>query len=114
MKNPENFLNFRNLDIDEIQKIKIEPNLLSLFHINSCSLNKNFEDLEDLLKATNKTFDVITISESRILKDKNLSKKIDICNYSVEFTATESQAGGTLLYIDNKLGKIFVFINRVT
>ena len=73
-KNPENFINCRNLDIDEIQKMKIEPNSLSLFHINCCSLNKNFEDLEYLLKATNKAFDVIAISESRILKDTNLFK----------------------------------------
>ena len=50
-KNPENFINCRNLDIDEIQKMKIEPNSLSLFQINSCFLNKNFEDLEYLLKA---------------------------------------------------------------
>ena len=99
--NPENFINCRNLDIDEIQKMKIEPTSLSLFHINSCFLNKNFQDLEYLLKATNKTFDVIAISESRILKDTNLSKNINIYNYSVEFTPTESHAGGT-------------FINRVS
>ena len=55
-KNPENFINCRNLDIDEIQKMKIEPNSLPLFHISCCSLNKNFEDLEYLPKATNKTF----------------------------------------------------------
>ena len=83
--------------------MKIEPNSLSLFHINSCSLNKNFEDLEHLLKATKKTFDVIAISESRILKDTDLSKNINICNYSVQFTPTESHAGGTLLCINNKL-----------
>ena len=35
MKSPVNFINCGNLDIDEIRKIKIEPNLLSLFHINS-------------------------------------------------------------------------------
>ena len=46
--------------------MKIEPNSLSLFHINSCCLNKNFEDLEYLLKATNRTFDIIAISKSRI------------------------------------------------
>ena len=51
--------------------MKIEPNSLSWFHINS-------DDLEYLLKATNKTFDVIAISESRILKDANLSKNINI------------------------------------
>ena len=58
--------------------MKIEPKSFSLFNINSCSLNKNFEDLEYLLKATNKTFDVIEISESRIIKDTNLSKNINI------------------------------------
>ena len=34
-KNSESFINCRNLDIDEIQKMKNEPNSLSLFHINS-------------------------------------------------------------------------------
>ena len=77
----------------------IEPNSLSLFCINSCSRNKKFEDLEYLLTATNKTFDVIAISESRIVKDTNLSKNINIHNYSVEFIPTDSHAGGTLLYI---------------
>ena len=98
--------------------MKIEPNSLSLFHINSCSLNKNFEDLEYLLQATNITFDIIAISESRILKDTNLSKNINIYNYSVEFTPTESHAGGTLFYINNrlscKLRQVFVFINQVS
>ena len=83
--------------------MKIERNSLFLFHINSCSLNKNFEDLEYLLKATNKTFYVIAISESRILNDTDLSKNINIYKYSVEFTPTESHAGGTLLCINNKL-----------
>ena len=69
--------------------------------------NKNVEDLEYLLKATNKTFDEIAISESRIIKDTNLSKSINICNYSVEFTPTESHAGGTLLYVNNKLSYKF-------
>ena len=70
-KNPENVINYRNLDIDEIQMIKIKPNSLSLFHINSSSLNKNFEDLEYLLKATNQTFDVIAINESRFCQCKS-------------------------------------------
>ena len=83
--------------------MKIEPNSVSLFHINSCSLNKNFEDLEYLLKATNKTFDVIAITEQRIRKDTNLVKNINIYNYSVEFNPIESHAGGTFIYINNKL-----------
>ena len=101
-KSPENFINCRNLDIGEIQKMKIEPSSLSLFHINSCSLNKNFEDLEYLLKVLlKKTFKGIAISKSRTLKDTNLSKNININKYSVEFTPTESHAGGNLLYNNN-------------
>ena len=87
--------------------MKIKPNPLFLFHINSCSLNKNFEDLEYLLKATNKTFDIIAISKSRIVKDTNLSKNIKIYNCSDEFTPSEPQAGGTLLYVNNKLSYKF-------
>ena len=65
-KNSENFINCRNLDIDEIQKMKIGPNSPLLFHKNSCSLKKKLEHLEYLLKDANKSFDVIAISESRI------------------------------------------------
>ena len=117
-KNPENFINCRNLDIDEIQKMKIEPNSLSLFHINSCSLNKNFEDLEYLLKATNKIFDVIAISKSRILKGTNLSKNINIYNYSDELLQlnlmqVEPYFILTINYL-RSLSKIFVFMNQVS
>ena len=83
--------------------MKIKPNSLSLLDINFCYLNKNFEDLEYLLKATNKTFYLIAIHESRILKNTNLSKNIDKYNYFVEFTPAESHVGGTLLYINHKL-----------
>ena len=43
---------------------------LSLFHLNACSLNKNFDDLQfdDLIKTTNQTFDVIAMSpESKVI-----------------------------------------------
>ena len=83
--------------------MKIEPNSQSLFHINSCSSNKNFEDLEHLLKATNKTFDVIAIYQLRILKDLHFSKNINMYNQSFKFIPAESHAGGTLLYVKNKL-----------
>ena len=118
-KNPENFINCRNLDIDEIQKMKIEPNSLSLFHINSCPLNKNFEELEYLLKATNKTFDIIAISESRILKDTNLSKNINIYITTLlnllQLNLMQVEPY-FILIIDylTSLDKIFVFINQVS
>ena len=44
---PENVIQSKYYDIDELQQLKI-PNKeksFSFFHINSCSLNKNFEEL---------------------------------------------------------------------
>ena len=44
---PENVIQSKYYDEDELEKLKIpnKENSLSLFHINSCSLNKNFEEL---------------------------------------------------------------------
>ena len=98
---PENVVNSNYYDIDQIQTLKFpEKNKsLSLFHINACSLSKNFDDLEHLLKCTNKVFDIVAVSETRITRKTALTSDINLQNYSFEFTPTESNAGGTLLYI---------------
>ena len=41
---------------------------LSLFHINTCSHNKHFDDLQYLLSCTKTKFDIIALSETRITK----------------------------------------------
>ena len=41
---------------------------LTIFHVNACSLNKKFNDLQHLLSSTKKLFDVIAVSETRITK----------------------------------------------
>ena len=74
---------------------------LSLFHINSCSLSKDMEDLEYLLNSTSINFNVTTISETRIVKSKTPVNSLNLMNYSQEFCPTESSTGGTLLYICN-------------
>ena len=76
---------------------------LSLFHINTCSLSKNFDDLEHLLKCTSKVFDIAAASETRITRKTSLTSNRNLKNYSFEFTLTESNPGGTLLYIANHL-----------
>ena len=107
-KNPENMkINCKYYDTDNIQRIKSKPNSLFLFYLNdlnACSLNKHFDDLEYLIKTTNQTFDVIAISESRIKSNINIYiTNINLPNYSIEYTPTESHAGGTLLYISNNM-----------
>ena len=76
---------------------------LSLFQVNACSLSKYFNELQQLLKSTNKNFDVIAITETRIRKDISITSNLSLNNYSLELTPTESSAGGTLLYIFNHL-----------
>ena len=70
---------------------------LSQFHINACSLNKNFDDLQYLLSCTKRNFDIIVISETRITKQVSLLSNLNLNNYSFEFNPTETSASGTLL-----------------
>ena len=102
---PENVVNSKYYDIDQIQTLKF-PNKqksLALFRINACSLNKNFDDLDHLLKCRNKVFDIIAVTETRITKQTSLTTNINLRNYAIEFTPTESTAEGTLLYIVSHL-----------
>ena len=74
----ENIINCKYYDMDEIQTLNKLNNkcTLSLFHINSCSLSKNIDDLEYLLNSTSINFDVIAVSETRIIKGKAPVKKL--------------------------------------
>ena len=56
-----------------------------------------------LLKCTNKNFDIIAVIETRISKKTSLTSNIDLNNYSFKTTPTESTAGGTMLYVSNRL-----------
>ena len=74
---------------------------LDLFHINACFLNKKFNELEQLLSCTNKNFDGIAASETRITKNISLTNNVTMNNFSFEFIPTEFSAGCTLLYVAN-------------
>ena len=52
----EKISSYKYYDIHEMQNIEIphKNKLLSLFHINRCSRNKNFDDLQYLLACTKK------------------------------------------------------------
>ena len=81
-RDPDNVAKCRYYDIEEIQTLNI-PNKsksLSMFHINTCSLSKNFDDLEYLLKTTNMNFDIRAISETRITKNTNKISNINLIN----------------------------------
>ena len=67
-----------------------------MFHINACSLNKNFEDLQHLLKCINKKFDVAAVTKTRITRNTFKLYNINLKNDSVESTSTETSAVGAL------------------
>ena len=92
-------------DIEEMGNIEIphKNKFLSLYHINACSLNKSFDDLQHLSSCTKTKFDIIAISETRIARQVSLLNNQNFNDYSFEFTPTETSAGGTLLHTANHL-----------
>ena len=77
--------------------------VLSFFHMNVCSLTKNFDDFNRLLNELNFSFDILAVTETRIKKGSSSRINLQLSNYSTEHTPTESSAGGTLLYISKRL-----------
>ena len=54
-------------DINEIQKINVDPSYLFLFHFNICSPKKNFDELEYLFKPTISGFQPATLLKYELL-----------------------------------------------
>ena len=63
----------------------------------------NFNDYNILLSDLNVSFDILAITETRIKKYSSSPINLQLCNYSIEHTPTESSAGGTLLCISKRL-----------
>ena len=80
---PEKISSSKYYDIEEVHNIEIphKNKSLSLVHINACSFNKNFDDLQHLLSCTKTKFDIIAISETRITKRVCLSNHLNLNNY---------------------------------
>ena len=90
--------------MDDVQSPnKLNDKLLCLFNINAYFLSTNIENLEIILDSTQICFDVIAVTEIRIVKYKFpvISRYINLTNYGYEYCLTESPAGGTLSYTGN-------------
>ncbi|NQY31538.1 MAG: endonuclease/exonuclease/phosphatase family protein, partial [Flavobacteriaceae bacterium] len=98
----ENSNHCQYYSFEEFTKQKFnQKHYFSIFHLNISSLQAHIEELVTLLTLIDFEFDVIAISESKLVKGTSLRRKIDIPNYHIEHTPTESEKGGTLLYIKN-------------
>ena len=66
----ENLIKSKCYDFNQLPTLKefTGKNYLSLFYPKTCSLPKNIDDLEHLIQSTKTDFDIIAISESRLIK----------------------------------------------
>ena len=77
--------------------LKLQKKQFSLMHLNISSLQYHFEELNDLLETSKTKFSVIGITESRLKKGITPISNINLQNYKIEHTPTESEKGGSLL-----------------
>ena len=71
----------------------------SMFHLNLASLSRHKDELEAALSLLNFTFDIIAITETRIIKGNEPNYDISMNGYKHYFTPTESTKGGIIVYI---------------
>ena len=100
----ENLPNCKYRDISYFSNLNVEfkSKCLSFFHLNINSLSKNFDDFNHLINKLKLQFDILGISESRILKSQSLNTNVSPQNYVIEQASTESTTGGPLLYINKR------------
>ena len=87
----------------DFNKVIVTKQDLAVLHLNISLLSSHINKLKLLLSSFNLTFDIICITESRITKSNLLTSNIYIPGYKNEQNPAESSAGGTLIYISQKI-----------
>ena len=90
---------YDNEQLKELVSNKNNSKGLSLLHLNICSLPYHIDEFRNLLNKLNSNFKVIGITETRLTTKKEPVNSIEVPNYNIEQTPTESDKGGALLYI---------------
>ena len=89
-------------EINNIISTKHISKKFALYHVNTDSLGKHFDDLRTILANSNITWDIIGISEiSEQLGGFNCN--IDLDGYHFTKQNSKTKKGGVGLYINNKL-----------
>ena len=70
----------------------------TMLHLNIASLSKHIDELNNLLKLLNFSFDIIGITETRLYDDQPLTN-IEIDGYDFVHTPTSTKCGGAGIYI---------------
>ena len=75
----------------------------SMFHLNIASLGAHKDELTAAISLTNTEFDIIAISETKIIKGQTPTYDITLPGYKEYSTPTESTKGGVIIYIKNAI-----------
>ena len=75
----------------------------SLFHVNTRSLSKNFNQFLSILSASNNLSDVLGITETKQQIDKGFLTNVSIDGYYMYTQPSKSLAGGVAIYVNKKL-----------
>ena len=81
-------------ETDNLNKIVINQNDLTVIQLNISSLDLHIDKLKLFLGLFETKFDIICISEGRITKSNSLTTNINIPGYNFEHTPTESKQVG--------------------
>ena len=96
-----NFKPCRYFEIDNIPVNKSKPYPLNIIHINICSLQKNFDSLQEFLYLLPNNLDIICLSESRIKQTFLIN--IDMSTHKLYRDDSPTRAGGVAVYVNNKI-----------
>ena len=96
-------INCNYYDIDEFCSSNFDKNSFSILHLNIASLSAHFDELNTMLSLLNFEFNIIGVTETRIINNFSPPININIEGYVIEHTPTDASCGGALLYISNKL-----------
>ena len=80
----------------------------SLFHVNTRSLSKNFDQLYTMLSALRVSFDLLGISETKQQTGKNFISNVNIEGYHIYTQPSKSAAGGVAIYVKDKLDDLSI------
>ena len=100
---PENSISCDYYVVDDFNKIVVNQSDFTVIHLNISSLALHIDKLKLFLSLIKTKFDIICISESRITNSNSLATNINIPEYNFKHTPTESRAGGSLMYISDKI-----------
>ena len=100
-------INCNFYDYDEFSSAKFDSSKsFSVFHLNIHSIQKHIDSLRSLLillESKDFEFDIVAISESKILKNVSPIVDINIHNYHDPISMpSEANKGGVLLYVNKK------------